>query len=52
MKEPQMIEIAHLIDEVLSSPGDEKAASNVRKEVKVLISKFPLYKNLVKALER
>ncbi|MBU0881568.1 MAG: serine hydroxymethyltransferase [Candidatus Omnitrophica bacterium] len=52
MKEPQMKLIAHLIDEILSNPADEKAASNVRKEVKGLVSKFPLYKSLVKALER
>ncbi len=52
MKEPQMKVIARLIDEVLSNPDDEKAASNVRREVKRLVNKFPLYKNLVKALER
>ena len=52
MKEPQMKVIAHLIDEVLSNPADEKVASNVRREVKGLVSKFPLYKDLIKALER
>jgi glycine hydroxymethyltransferase len=52
MKEPQMRIIAHLIDEVLSNPGDEKVPENVRKEVKNLVKKFPLYKNLIKALER
>ena len=52
MKEPQMKVIAHLIDEILSNPADEKAASNVRREVKGLVSKFPLYKNRIKAMER
>ena len=52
MKEPEMKVIARLIDEVISSPADEKVIANVRKEVGRLAKKFPLYKGLVKRLER
>lgn len=52
MKEPQMKMVAHLIDQVLSAPGDEKVTANVLKEVKGLVNKFPLYTNLLKAMER
>lgn len=52
MKESEMKVIARCIDEVLSNPNDEKVIVNVQKEVKELVKKFPLYKNLVKRLER
>ena len=52
MKEAHMREIASLIDEVLSDPNNEKTLKAVRGEVKKLVNKFPLYKNLVKKLER
>jgi hypothetical protein len=52
MKEAEMKVIAHCIDKVLSSPTDEKVIANVQIEVKGLVKKFPLYKNLVKTLER
>jgi len=52
MKEAEMRVIARLIDKVLSDPADETAASEVRKEVKKLVAKFPLYKNLIKRLEK
>ena len=52
MKEADMIKIAHMIDEVLSNPADEKVAAGVRKEVGALVSKFPLYKDLIKRLEK
>jgi glycine/serine hydroxymethyltransferase len=41
-----------MIDEVLSSPADEKTAAGVRKEVGKLVNKFPLYKDLIKRLEK
>ena len=44
--------IAHVIDEVLTNPNDEAVLEKVRKEVKKLVGNFPLYKNLVKRLER
>lgn len=52
MKEPEMKEIAHLIDRILKHPEDEAAAQGVRKRVGMLVKKFPLYKNLIKKLER
>ena len=51
MKEPQMREIAHLIDTVLSDPASEKSIKAVKGEVKRLVKKFPLYKNLIRRLE-
>lgn len=51
MKEPEMKVIAALIDKVLSAPQDEKVADEVRGQVKALVNKFPLYKNLIKRLE-
>jgi glycine hydroxymethyltransferase len=42
MKEEEMMEIADLIDEALSSNGDESALDKVRQQVKVLTSKYPL----------
>ena len=52
MKEPQMREIARLIDKVLTDPASEKTLKGVRGEVKKLVSKFPLYKNLAKRMEK
>ena len=52
MKEADMRKIAHMIDEVLSSPADEKTAAGVRKEVGKLVNRFPLYKDLIKRLEK
>jgi glycine hydroxymethyltransferase len=52
MKEAQMRQIAHLIDEVLSNPSDEKNLRAVKSEVKKLTNKFPLYKNLIRRLEK
>jgi glycine hydroxymethyltransferase len=52
MKEPEMATIAHLIDQVLSAPSDESVIVKVRKEVKRLVDEFPLYKNMLKAMER
>ena len=52
MKEPHMREIASLIDKVLSDPENEKTLKVVKGEVKKLVQKFPLYKNLIKRLEK
>ena len=52
MKEAEMREIASLIDKVLSDPGNEKNLKSVNSEVKKLVKKFPLYKNLLKRLEK
>jgi glycine hydroxymethyltransferase len=52
MKEPQMKQIAGLIDKVLSAPSDEKVAAAVCGEVKKLVDGFPLYADLAKRLER
>lgn len=52
MKEAEMSEIADLIDKVLSSPNDEKVIGEVRKQVSRLVKKFPLYKDLIRKLER
>ena len=52
MKEAEMRQIAGLIDEVLDSPNDGKKLKAVNGEVKKLVKKFPLYKNLIKRLEK
>jgi glycine hydroxymethyltransferase len=52
MKEAEMRTIARLIDAVLSNPSDAKAALMVRKEVRKLVNGFPLYKGLIKRLEK
>jgi glycine hydroxymethyltransferase len=43
MREPEMTEIARLIDRVLSKPGDAAAEASVRGAVQELTSRFPLY---------
>lgn len=52
MKEPEMKKIARLIDKVLSQADDEKNILEVRKEVSALVKAFPLYKGLIKMLEK
>ena len=52
MKEPAMKKIAQLIDRVLTNPNDEKNISQIRKEVSALVKKFPLYKSLIRRLEK
>lgn len=51
MKEDEMRAIAGFIDEVLRDPSSEKNLKAVAQEVKKLVEKFPLYKDLVKKLE-
>jgi glycine hydroxymethyltransferase len=43
MKEPEMVEIAALIDRALAGSGDDGALDAVRDDVAVLCSKFPPY---------
>jgi glycine hydroxymethyltransferase len=52
MKEAEMKKIARMVDEVISSPSDEKVLQGVRKEVAILAKQFPLYKKLASRLER
>lgn len=52
MKETQMKAIARLMDKVLSDPYNEKNIQEVRKEVGALVKAFPLYKDLIKRLEK
>lgn len=52
MKEQEMRTIARLIDKVVSAPENEAAAVEVKKEVSELVKRFPLYKDLVRRLER
>jgi glycine hydroxymethyltransferase len=52
MKETEMRHIARLIDTVLTNPGDEKGIRGVKKEVSALVRKFPLYKDLIRRLEK
>lgn len=52
MKEPQMRTIASLIDRVISDPENEKNVNTIRQEVASLVKKFPLYKRLIKRLEK
>ena len=46
MKESEMVKIGELITEVLQNPDDEVIKNSVKKEVKLLCSKFPLYENI------
>ncbi len=52
MKENEMTEIARLIDKALSDPLNEKNLEEVRHDVAVLVKKFPLYKDLIKRIEK
>ncbi|MDD5496082.1 MAG: serine hydroxymethyltransferase [Candidatus Omnitrophica bacterium] len=52
MKEKEMRRIAELIDMVLRDPANKKNLSGVRKRVDALVKEFPLYKELIKRLEK
>ncbi|MCX5679508.1 MAG: serine hydroxymethyltransferase [Candidatus Omnitrophica bacterium] len=52
MKEAEMRKVARLIDRVISDPQNESNINAVRSDVKSLAKKFPLYKNLVKRMEK
>jgi len=43
MREPEMAQIAALIDQVLANPGSTAAEARVRGEVQELTNRFPLY---------
>ncbi len=51
MKEPQMQRIAELIDAIITHPKDLKTLKSVKNQVKDLVNKFPLYKDLIEELE-
>jgi len=42
-KEMEMIEIANLINKVAENIGNQKLLDNIKKEVKILSNRFPLY---------
>jgi len=46
MREPEMEQIAGLIDRVIGAPGDAGIAAGVRQEVEHLCLRFPLYPEL------
>jgi len=46
MKEPEMVMIADLIIKVLDNPADKEVIGEVRKKVKSLCKKFPIYEDL------
>ena len=43
LKEPEMDQIAHWIDQTLATPGDEATLARIRSEVADLCRRFPLY---------
>jgi len=50
MKEPEMHEIANLIDRVLSNPTDEMNLFSVKPDVKALCERFPFYRELLERM--
>jgi len=52
MKEKEMELIAELIDQALNNVNKAKVLSRVKKDVKRLTSKFPLYKDVIKRMTR
>jgi glycine hydroxymethyltransferase len=52
MKEPAMKRIAALIDKALSDPNNEKNIQEVRKGVSALVKAYPLYKGLIRRMEK
>ena len=51
MKEKEMREIAGFIDEILAAKGEESVTKAVREKVRVLVKKFPLYKEELDRIE-
>jgi glycine/serine hydroxymethyltransferase len=43
MKEPEMAEVANLLDRVMDGKGDAAVTAAVRNDVKSLCAKFPLW---------
>ena len=52
MKEDEMRHIARLVDKVLRDPENKKNLKGVASEVSKLVKKFPLYKGLIRRLEK
>jgi len=52
MREPEMEQIASLINRVISSNGDAAVASSVKEEVLDLTNRFPLYKSFPSMAEK
>ncbi|HYS68610.1 MAG TPA: serine hydroxymethyltransferase, partial [Gemmatimonadaceae bacterium] len=52
MREPEMEQIASLINRVISSDGDATVASSVKEEVLDLTNRFPLYKSFPSMAEK
>ena len=50
MKEPEMHEIANLIDRVLSNPTDYMNLFSVKPDVKALCERFPFYRELLERM--
>ena len=48
MKEKEMNEVAHWIDEVLKNPNDEAVRGRVKAGIKKMTAEFPIYPNLIK----
>jgi glycine hydroxymethyltransferase len=46
MKEPEMVMIADLIIKVLDNPADEEVIGEVRKKIRALCRKFPVYEDM------
>jgi glycine hydroxymethyltransferase len=46
MKEPEMEQIGEWINKLVSNPKDDMLKSDIKKEIKQLTSKFPLYEDL------
>ena len=52
MKENQMRKIAELVDATLRNPRDTALHAGIKKEIKKLTKKFPLYEDMIKDLKR
>jgi len=51
MKEKEMIKVAYFIDKALEFREDDKELESLKNEIKVFLSEFPLYKELIDAME-
>ena len=51
MKEKEMRKIAELIDSVIRNPYDAKIIASVKKGVRKLTDKFPVYKDLIRKIQ-
>jgi len=51
MKEREMEQVAELIDRALAHPDDQARLLAVKEEVRLLTTKFPLYRDMIDGLE-